>query len=377
MAREKTSALYSRYIIDGVKQELTPARMLDSVSEQKTSASGTLPDASVVLDETVEAGLSSFSLDRRRIGEYLRMVLQATSRRVPVAFSQTYTRSRMAIALLDTLWREGRFKMGDLNLRLDWKLNPVPVGNMASFYESVASAADYVDSLGMSLSGYSCTEAGECSLDVTATLRRVRVDGDSLDEPFRSRNPRFRKEDCVQHVFVGDPKSWIVYIPFETAEYRLGGSLLSQVLGRNGGTSPKIEDADYFMDCYEVLREFVEDGVLLSGATVGDGGLLTTVKRMTSDTVNVTIDVSDVLKASGQEEVTRVLFAEVPGVVVQIRDIDFDYMDAELLLQDIAFFPLGHPARGKGDVRVRASEKTGIQKILESLVNKQCGEGED
>ena len=67
----------------------------------------------------------------------------------------------------------------------------------------------------------------------------------------------------------------------------------------------------------------------------------------------------------------------MPGVVIQIRDIDFDYIDAELLLQDVAFYPLGHPAANGGAVRVRSSAKTGIQNILESLVQRQGGEGED
>ena len=72
----------------------------------------------------------------------------------------------------------------------------------------------------------------------------------------------------------------------------------------------------------------------------------------------------------------RLLFAEVPGAVIQIRDIDFDYIDAELLLQDVAFYPLGHPVSG-GGVRIRSSVKTGIQNILDALIQKQGGEGED
>ena len=71
----------------------------------------------------------------------------------------------------------------------------------------------------------------------------------------------------------------------------------------------------------------------------------------------------------------RILFAEVPGVVVQITDADFDYLDAELLLQDVAFFPLGHPTPGRTDIRIKSSAKSGIQTILESLIRN--AEGED
>ena len=46
----------------------------------------------------------------------------------------------------------------------------------------------------------------------------------------------------------------------------------------------------------------------------------------------------------------RILFSEVPGVIFQINDSDYDYLDAELLLQDVMYFPLGHPVRRKGKV---------------------------
>ena len=98
---------------------------------------------------------------------------------------------------------------------------------------------------------------------------------------------------------------------------------------------------------------------------------------MCTGTTGAVLDLSDLKRASADADMVSILFAEVPGVVIQIRDIDFDYIDAELLLQDVAFYPLGHPSPNGGAVRVKASAKTGIQNILESLVQRQGGEGED
>ncbi len=81
------------------------------------------------------------------------MVLD-TRRQVPMAFADTYTRSRIAASLIDCLWRQGRFKLGDIALSLSWKWNGEPLGNMAAFYSSARAAADYLDSLGVTLSGY-------------------------------------------------------------------------------------------------------------------------------------------------------------------------------------------------------------------------------
>ena len=67
------------------------------------------------------------------------------------------------------------------------------------------------------------------------------------------------------------------------------------------------------------------------------------------------------------------LFGEVPGVVIQIADIDYDYVDAELLLQDIAYFPLGHPVPGTPGISVLSGGNS-ITGILESLMNSLEGE---
>jgi hypothetical protein len=47
-------------------------------------------------------------------------------------------------------------------------------------------------------------------------------------------------------------------------------------------------------------------------------------------------------------------------------------VDAELLLQDVAYYPLGHPARSA--LGVKLSSKTDIQGILSSLMNTLEGE---
>ena len=71
----------------------------------------------------------------------------------------------------------------------------------------------------------------------------------------------------------------------------------------------------------------VEDNVIIAGATVGDGGFLTTLKRMAAaagDKVGAKISIGDLMQASGEQDIVRLLFAEVPGVVIQIRDEDYD-----------------------------------------------------
>ena len=49
----------------------------------------------------------------------------------------------------------------------------------------------------------------------------------------------------------------------------------------------------------------------------------------------------------------------------------------EFTLQDVAFFPLGHPEPGRSAVRVDATDQGSIRAILESLILRESSEGED
>ena len=89
---------------------------------------------------------------------------------------------------------------------------------------------------------------------------------------------------------------------------------------------------------------------------------------MCSGGTGAAVDVSGVMRAYGEKSAVRVLFSEIPGVLIQIRDSDFDYVDAELLLQDVAYYPLGHPDLSGAGLRFDFAEKSAIQTILESLL---------
>lgn len=377
MAKKK-SALHSAYVIDGVPQELTPAEILAAVTDPHCLR---LKDGSEgeekIVDETVDPILGTHRFDSSRIKEYMCMVADAT-KQMPLAFADTYTRVRLAASLIDALWCRGHFRLGDLQLKATWKWNIYEVGTASAFYTSVLSAADYLDALGLKFNTYSYSNiTGQSSVNFRPMVAPSFPEDDDIfvKQPYHSDHPRISPLRACPISLDPDPQSWIVYIPFETSDYRLGGSLLAQVLGLGGGVPPQVGDADYFIDCFEVVRELVEDKILLAGNTIRFGGLIKALGQMTSDTVGARIDLSGIMKSYQENDIVRILFSEVPGAIVQIRDIDFDYLDAQLLLQDVAFFPLGHPVPGSSEIGIDASAKSGIQNILETLM--QNAEGED
>ena len=375
---KKKSALHSAYVIDGVPQELTPAEILAAVTDPHClRIKDVVEGDEKIVDETLDPVLGTHRFDSTKVKEYLSLVAGAT-KQMPLAFADTYTRVRLAAALIDALWCRGHFRLGDLQLKASWKWNTSEVGTASAFYTSVLSAADYLDALGLKFNTYSYSNfSGQSEVNFRPIIAPSFPEDDDIfvKQPYHSAHPRISPIRACPISLDPDPQSWIVYIPFETSDYRLGGSLLAQVLGLGGGVPPQVGDADYFIDCFEVVRELVEDKILLSGNTIRFGGLIKSLDQMTSDNVGARIDLSGIMKSYQENDIVRILFSEVPGAIVQIRDIDFDYLDAQLLLQDVAFFPLGHPVPGSQEIEIDASTKSGIQSILETLI--QNAEGED
>ncbi len=384
--KEKTSALHSKYIIDGVSRRLTPAEMLDDCLAAKGEDTfSQKEDFEPIVDESTDPSPSLKKFQGQNVQNYLTTIISLLDepRPFPAAFADSYTKGRIAKSLLDAAWMNGHFKLGDLSIAAKWKWNSKPLGNMAAFYCSAEATADYINDLGICLSGYSFTESGwisQASFKVGACGKVDDHEDDDVflpnDAPFGSEHPVLGRRRAVPDKLVADPDSWIIYVPFDSCDFRLGGSLLCDALGQNGDNFPEIGDADYFIDCYEVVREFIEDRIAISAATVSDGGLLTALKLMCSGGVGADIDISGIMSAYGEDENVRLLFSEVPGAIIQIKDSDYDYVDAEFLLQDIAYYPVGHPVAGTGEVKVNTGGG-GIANILQSLLSGQASEGED
>lgn len=375
------SVLFSDYIIDGVDQELTPAQLLGSCMDGYNPTKPT-EEYEAVVDESVDRLLRPCITKSDNIESYLRdvTVLKNSHTAAKVIFTDFYTRQRIAVCLLDALWRKGHFKLGNIMLDIDWKWCSDHMGNLADFYNSVAAASDYMDALGIKLKSYTYTDVpGKTMISVKASVMKDGVsdkDSEEFSEGLSSNLSLSTRRARPNH-FQNDKSSWIVYVPFDNGKYQLGGSLLAESLGVSGEASPQLLDADYFIDCYEVVREMVEDGIILAGTTVGYGGLMYALQSMTDEGIGADIDLWELMHATGEQDIVRLLFAEVPGAIIQIADLDYDYIDAEFLLQDVAFYPLGHITDSHEGVRVAVSQASPVMNLLESVIRSRSSEGED
>lgn len=385
---EKESALHSSYIIDGIRWDATPAELLDGCSEEPVGhAEDTAEDMEAykdIIDESTDPPVTSFTYSDDRINEYVAACSETDAEERPfrMLYPDAFTRQRIARTLTDRLWNKGHYRLGDLRIWAKWTWNTRPLGNMAAFYLSVESASSYLFDLGVKLHDYMLEETDEDSHarfyswlpDRKETYEDALEDFSFKESPYESHNPWISEERKCSATVVPEEAGRIIYIPFDTCSYRIGGSLLAQVYGHNGGNGPKIKDPDYFIDCFEVVRELVEDGIVIAGATVADGGLARAAASMCGEW-GMKLDIQGLMASYQETDQVKILFGETPGVLLQIRENDMDYLDSQLLLQDVAYYPIGQPCPEKGpDFSVIS--RNAVAGILASLMG-QASEGED
>ena len=378
--------MHSPYIIDGVQMDYTPAQMLDDCMPQKRKNGTGAAIFDSIVDEITDHVLKKTVYDPAMIPVYTEQILKTgrTSVRDAALYPKSSVRRRIAAALLSSVWKKGHFTLEDLKMRAEWKWDCAPLGNMAAFYFSVESAGTYLFDLGIRLEDYTFEKAdgiSEVSFSVSAESGK-NTPGDSEYDFFNEKEPDemrycwMSEEPKCGNFLVKDENSWLIYIPFDTCDFRLGGSLLEKAAGPSGETAPEIQDPDYFIDCFEVVRELVEDGVIISGASTCEGGIAVAAASMCGE-AGICIDTSGIERASGENDIIRILFSEIPGVIVQIRDSDYDYIDSQLLLQDIAYFPLGHPDCSSAGFSAVHGHRPGVSDILAALIQGHYSEGED
>lgn len=369
--------MFSEYIIDGVMTEATPADMLKECMCQKDwdrifSGRDKFPQIHTVVDETSDRNPVLFKYNPAKVNQYLESItarlLEFHGQSDPINKNHPLSSARLLVAecLLKDIWKGGKFNLEDLNLSVSLFWDPAPVGNMAAFYNAVMAISEYIFDLGLHIKDLKYTESkGKHDVDIK-----------SLSSPKTG-------TEIVPASVISVDDSILIYVPFDTCSYKLGGSLLGEVLAEGDEGGPEIMDPDYFIDCFEVVHEFVEDGIVLSGVAVGRGGLMAAVDKMLGDEHSIVLDINGIKRACTEPDSVRVLFAEIPGALLQIHSSDFDYVDSQFILQDIAYYPVGEPQsreHAPGDKpKIRlAKDTTGdLSRILAALMSGQSSEGED
>ncbi len=122
----------------------------------------------------------------------------------------------------------------------------------------------------------------------------------------------------VSPVVVNDPTATLYHLDFSADDLRLGGSAFAQSLGRVGSDVPTVASTDHFCQAFTAVQEAVAKGLLLAGHDVSAGGLVTTLLEMCF--ANVAGGLALTLDGFAEDDLIKILFAENPGVVVQVAE---------------------------------------------------------
>ena len=155
----------------------------------------------------------------------------------------------------------------------------------------------------------------------------------------------------VSPVVVNDKNSSLYHIDFSFDSLRLGGSAFAQSLGKVGDDVPTVKHPLYFADCFDAIQQMIKKGWVMAGHDVSAGGLLTTLLEMCFANTEGGMNIN--LYNMKDDDVVKLLFAENPGVVIQVSDkYKFEMRE---LLEDlgVGFAKIGYPTPGSRTLNVK------------------------
>ena len=158
----------------------------------------------------------------------------------------------------------------------------------------------------------------------------------------------------VSPVLVNDKNSSLYHIDFSFDAQRLGGSAFAQSLGCVGDDVPTVKNPEYFADCFEAIQELIRRGWILAGHDISAGGLITTLLEMTFANTEGGLHVN--LHDIADDDLVKALFAENPGVIIQVSDNHKQELREYLEEQGIGYAKIAYPTPGERSIVVKKND---------------------
>lgn len=200
-----------------------------------------------------------------------------------------------------------------VSLSANWMWPCKNEGEDAALYKAVQACSDFACALGINI------PTGKDSLSMTQKYgdRKVFAPGTVIISAAGEVNDvKLTVSPVMQR-----RKSRFYYVDFSSDALRLGGSALSQTLGRVGSDVPTVKSAAAFAKAFAAVQQLVGRGALLAAHDVSAGGLITTLLEMTFANTSGGIDVTlKPFEAAGETNTVKTLFAENPAIVLQIAE---------------------------------------------------------
>ena len=202
-------------------------------------------------------------------------------------------------------------KLSGVSLSANWMWPCRNEGEDARLYKAVQAASDFACALGINI------PTGKDSLSMTQKYGddKVIAPGTVIISAGAEVSD-IRK--IVSPVLAHEKNSYIYYIDFSFDTMKLGGSALAQVLNKLGNEVPTIKDSEYFADAFNAIQDAIQKGLVFAGHDISAGGMITALLEMCFANVEGGLEVN--LDKLSEQDIVKILFAENPGILVQVKD---------------------------------------------------------
>ena len=255
-----------------------------------------------------------------------------------VALADPAKGSIMAVseALTNVVWAPLNSGIDGVSLSANW-MWPCrsQKGEDARLYTAVKALSDYCQQLGINV------PTGKDSLSMTQQY----PDGTKVIAPGTVIVSAGAEVDDVRQVvspvMVNSKNTSLYHIDFSFDQLRLGGSAFAQSLNKVGDDVPTVTDPDYFRDAFNAIQQLIRKGVILAGHDISAGGLITTLLEMCFANVEGGMELN--LDKIAETDLVKILFAENPGVVIQVSNKDTQRFKDMMEDAGVGYVKLGHP----------------------------------
>ncbi len=256
----------------------------------------------------------------------------------------------VAESLTNLVWAPMADGMDRISLSANW-MWPCrgQEGEDARLYEAVKALSDFCCALQINV------PTGKDSLSMTQKY----PNGEKIISPgtviVSSGGEVNDVRKIVSPVMKNVTNSRFYHIDFSFDELQLGGSAFAQTQGKVGSDVPTVKNPEYFRDAFMAVQELIKEGLVLAGHDISAGGLVTTLLEMafanTKGGIKVSLD-----KIQGTD-IVKALFAENPGVVIQVSDENSARVKKILEDAGVAYIKIGVP-QGQRVLTVEKEHRT-------------------
>ncbi len=183
-------------------------------------------------------------------------------------------------------------------------------GEDARLYTAVEACSDFVCDLGINI------PTGKDSLSMTQKYGDDKVySPGTVIVSAAAEVSNVRK--IISPVLAYIKGTYLYYIDFSFDSYKLGGSAFAQTLNKIGEEVPTVKDTEYFKNAFAAVQELINRGLVLAGHDISEGGLVTAMLEMCFANPQGGLEAR--LDKLRHEDLIKILFAENPGVLIQVK----------------------------------------------------------